>query len=477
MIKQFNKISIADTVIGKAFETKCNPTPEVTNMFRIKMQYRWVALIVALVASFGFATTAQADYQVSPVQFSQGKFNVTLTDSAVSQSSGSANGKIVLRDVMIRKGIKTTAGNCKNVKTGYNSGESADGKLFYFKDHDMRVCKNPNSPTGWVKVGGGYTGRKCYNPVKLVGKPKGNVVQKSRVELVKSFSYKATATAKALATTTGTATATCKTDFSSATSTFTASATATSSATATAYGKTRSSALSTAQANAVGAYGSDSKYSSERVKVASKAEANAKVAIDGQASAYCSSVAPPPPPPNVCTPPSTGTYPDCVPPPPVNPTCTDLVSTNTGNTPAVSAYRFKVTYNAADKTFASATFDFGDGTKQTVMSDSVDKNYVNKRSTFVVSASVKFTDGTIVSGAQCSKSISIAKVCDQGSIPSDDGQTCVKSGGTASPPPPTAPGPPPPPADTTTSKCYSETTGQPVTPGANGACPPGSHGA
>ncbi len=86
---------------------------------------------------------------------------------AESQDKASAT---VLADVKIKGKIDRRS--CKWVKGGWNSGKDANGKLQYFYDGKRaKVCRNKKSPTGWVKVDGGLTGRNCGNPWKFK-KPK-----------------------------------------------------------------------------------------------------------------------------------------------------------------------------------------------------------------------------------------------------------------------------------------------------------------
>lgn len=69
--------------------------------------------------------------------------------------------------------------------------------------------------------------------------------------------------------------------------------------------------------------------------------------------------------------------------------------------------------------------------------------------------------------------------CTYGSV--WNGHECVKDGNTTPPPPTEAPGKDPPPSggegDPGSNKCYSEETGQPVSPRSDGTCPAGSFGA
>lgn len=91
----------------------------------------------------------------------------------------------ILEDVKMFNG--TDHQNCHWVSGGYNSGRSASGQLMWFHDPvQAKICRNSNSPTGWVKVDGGQTGRNCGNPYKPQGPPPGQVVN-GPVMMVRNF--------------------------------------------------------------------------------------------------------------------------------------------------------------------------------------------------------------------------------------------------------------------------------------------------
>jgi hypothetical protein len=91
----------------------------------------------------------------------------------------------ILEDV--RMVSDTDRKHCRWVNGGFNSGHDANGNLNWFHDPvRAKICKNDDSPTGWVKVAGGSTGRKCFNPFKPDGHPPGKVV-KGKVIMVRSF--------------------------------------------------------------------------------------------------------------------------------------------------------------------------------------------------------------------------------------------------------------------------------------------------
>lgn len=111
-----------------------------------------------------------------------GQVSVESSSVAVSRVKVSST---ILEDVQMSSG--TDERQCHWVRGGYNSGHDADGNLKWFHDSaNARICKNNNSPTGWVKVAGGTTGRKCFNPYQPKGHAPGEVA-KGKVVMVRSF--------------------------------------------------------------------------------------------------------------------------------------------------------------------------------------------------------------------------------------------------------------------------------------------------
>jgi hypothetical protein len=159
-----------------------------------------IMVILATIAVFGAILAPSALAQSNP--FMEAWLHQPGLNGGVSESQ-SSNSVTILADVMLKAGTEINSPKCHWVKEGWNSGESANGELWWFKDHHMYVCPNKNSPTGWVKVKGGMTGRRCYNPVKVGEEPKKVVTGK--VKLVRSFGkFKVTAKAKAEEEATGT---------------------------------------------------------------------------------------------------------------------------------------------------------------------------------------------------------------------------------------------------------------------------------
>ncbi len=106
----------------------------------------------------------------------------------VATASDVDTGRVTfLADVMMTAGVKLHSPRCHWIQGGWwNSGRDVNGRLEWFRDPaPAEVCPSSHSPTGWVKVKGGMTGRTCFNPAK-VGMPPGPVV-KGRVFIVRSF--------------------------------------------------------------------------------------------------------------------------------------------------------------------------------------------------------------------------------------------------------------------------------------------------
>lgn len=100
---------------------------------------------------------------------------ITVDASSVGAFDFKMKGTI-LEDVRL-PGTQQKSPRCEENVSGWNSGRGINGRLYWFWDTKMKVCPNRNSPTGWVKVGGGKTGRDCDNPVSFRRKPPGPVVK------------------------------------------------------------------------------------------------------------------------------------------------------------------------------------------------------------------------------------------------------------------------------------------------------------
>ena len=271
-------------------------------------------ITVALVVALSFAATAHAETTVSPIQFSEAPLQFTTTNVSVATSNG--HGKLMeLADV--HDSAEKHSSRCHEVKSGWNSGENANGELWWFLDHNMLVCPSKSSPTGWAKEGGGMTGRACGNPVRLTRPPR-NVTSRKHIKLVAHLHVTATVHVSAIATATGTASASAKAPGCEASSSVNGSG----SAIATAEASATSSSVTNAVAKATAA----AKIAIETKKKSSayaSAKAEATATINGKASALCSTSKTPPPPPtceetHTCKPPSCEETHTCLQPPSVN---------------------------------------------------------------------------------------------------------------------------------------------------------------
>ena len=148
--------------------------------------------------------------------------NITVDGSSFSATEVINHSVTILSDNQHVKGYNSVnPGSCVWEKNFWDSGEAANGKLFWFKDRKGELCRDANSPTDWVKVAGGESGRDCGNIAKPMGYVPGPLAP-GKVELVANFNTAATLSAEATAT----ATAQCSGPAGSAESSASASATA-----------------------------------------------------------------------------------------------------------------------------------------------------------------------------------------------------------------------------------------------------------
>ena len=218
-----------------------------------------------------------------------------------------ASGKItVLADNPVKGSVDIKSPKCFTTKGPWtNSFKTAGGKtMWYMEKVPGRLCPSKASPTGWVKVGGGKTGRNCKNPAK-VGKAPGRVV-KGQVIFIKSF-----VNAKVNLDARATVSVTCEVISGNARAKATANATA----------RARVTISLRAFITSKGKAAYD-------VSISAVASANAKAA----ANAECTVVPPPPTVPG--TPPTTPPCKvNCGPPPPCTVNCQPTCPPNTNGTP------------------------------------------------------------------------------------------------------------------------------------------------
>jgi hypothetical protein len=112
----------------------------------------------------------------------------TVAGKKASASALVSGSITILADSTVKGGVKTVqihSSMCHFVRNFKNSGKDANGHLHFFVDHNGTLCPSKASPTGWVKVSGGMTGRHCMNPAAEMGS-KFKVI-KGTILLVKSF--------------------------------------------------------------------------------------------------------------------------------------------------------------------------------------------------------------------------------------------------------------------------------------------------
>jgi hypothetical protein len=109
------------------------------------------------------------------------------TEQGTISARDAAQKKIYLLEDVHAKG-KVHMNDCHWTKGGFtNSGRDANGKIIYFHDKKRGyLCRDDKSPTGWVKMKGGTTGRKCKNPAKEHGKAPGPMAH-GKVEVLRTL--------------------------------------------------------------------------------------------------------------------------------------------------------------------------------------------------------------------------------------------------------------------------------------------------
>jgi hypothetical protein len=144
------------------------------------MRYTTLNLLVAVLAIMGITTSLALANDSTPQKAAQlpPTVMVSLTKTSVS-ASDLASGKVtVLADMNLKAGVNVHSSRCFWTKKGQkwsNGGYGVNGTQFEVETTPAKLCPSAHSPTGWVKVAGGSTGRPCFNEAK-VGKPPGPVV-------------------------------------------------------------------------------------------------------------------------------------------------------------------------------------------------------------------------------------------------------------------------------------------------------------
>lgn len=130
---------------------------------RTNTTQRLILAFVAIMAALAFAQPATAQQQV-PIPG-------TMTGESSSFAVGIAAKQVKVKGswIGIAEKIKTTKKKSPEVCRWFNKFYNSNyvlgykGKIRYYLDNHGYLCKEPRSPSGWVKRGGGHTGLDCRN--------------------------------------------------------------------------------------------------------------------------------------------------------------------------------------------------------------------------------------------------------------------------------------------------------------------------
>lgn len=130
------------------------------------------ALVAGMVSAGAYAASPQ------PVPGTQGAPAVVVTSpaqvpaavAAVRKAQANSTAKIqifVVTQMLEKKGVNPNSPSCFWTKPGdrwENGWRTASGGVVYaWETTPGKLCPSKNSPTGWVKVDGGKTGKHCFN--------------------------------------------------------------------------------------------------------------------------------------------------------------------------------------------------------------------------------------------------------------------------------------------------------------------------
>jgi hypothetical protein len=168
--------------------------PDPKRMF----DHPWVRRIAAGASALAMVGAAEGpaayatEYTDTPPAPAQ---PTTKTTTTMRTSEGTVSAKDVatkkvylLEDVKLRGTVHMD--QCHWTKGGFtNSGRDANGKIRYYHDNiPAKLCRSEASPTGFVKVAGGTTGRNCRNPATEKRAP-APVIQ-GEVKILRSLNMK-----------------------------------------------------------------------------------------------------------------------------------------------------------------------------------------------------------------------------------------------------------------------------------------------
>lgn len=150
------------------------------------MLRKLTATLAVVIGMMLFVSPALAD-TVPTAKVVDSSTTATIT-GAQAKASDIATGKVVvLADMLVRPDVRPSSPRCFWTKGGFwNSGSGTNGKSYSFWDKvPGKLCPSKKSPTGYVKVAGGTSGRNCGN-VASAKKPAFPVIR-GKVITVRSF--------------------------------------------------------------------------------------------------------------------------------------------------------------------------------------------------------------------------------------------------------------------------------------------------
>lgn len=155
-----------------------------------------LTLTAALSGAAEFMDNSSAEASPTNISTSTVTSNVEITANGfqVSASDVVSDTITFIQDEHISGYKSVKPASCVWESTFWNSGTAADGKKLWFKDHNGEICRDSHSPTGWVKVAGGITGRDCGNEAKPFGPAPGPVTKEFEILPTLNEQVKITAT-------------------------------------------------------------------------------------------------------------------------------------------------------------------------------------------------------------------------------------------------------------------------------------------
>jgi hypothetical protein len=111
-----------------------------------------------------------------------------VTHSASSSMSDAINKKVIFGEDEHLSIKHVNPATCRKFKTFKNSMDTIHGRV-WFIDHNGTLCRTPDTSSGWIKRGGGKSGRDCRNEAAPMNVPTPPLV-KARIINVTNFNMK-----------------------------------------------------------------------------------------------------------------------------------------------------------------------------------------------------------------------------------------------------------------------------------------------